>query len=855
MKLGLSFILFLLSFFCFFQESFAENISQRIYKIYFSGNSVFSEQELRRFSRLRVAEEFREDVLVDSVARIKEAYYEQGYLNANVEISVDKTEDPDVRIYCSIKENVASRIRSVEIKGELPVEANKKIEKIAKDAEDQLYSENNLKNLKLQFLVALRNEGYLQAEVLALEVDNVENSSNKNLHYQIVAKEPITINFVGNNLFSPAELLYPLRLNSRTFPFAPTAISSLIREIRAMYESQGYFFAKVDFQELAPEGKRKIYQINIEEGKQVFLRDLSFSGNTKFSNDNLENLMQTKPKGWFLFHRWSPVVLSKEILANDLLAIEDFYNDAGYPNVKTSYKIIPTDDDAELDLEIDVVEDGEDRSEDIFFSYKESSNLSNDLKAQIEEGIVRGELLSEKIIQEQRERILKLLKERGYLNAKVDIEFEGRTSNVNIQIDPGVIIRIGKVGVAGNYFIDQDLILVTSKLEASEILLESDLKQAEEALYRTGFFRSVEISPVDGALDSASEDLIIKVVERDTGNFQLGLNLNSEEGLHILSEVGQKNLWKSGKAVTLGVDGFVRNGQNVFDAGTMKLGIASQDIFGSGFDHFVELFARYSLQLVDSYSYDRVGYSSNFRRKLAKDLNLGIFYSVFQEKLYDVPEDIIISNIDIDTKRLAVFNGQLDWDKRDSLYNARKGSRTLLQARSSTEAMGSTVNFYGFSAQQSVYFPLLIDLVWANNVNFTLLEPFSDTDVIPLSQRLFLGGRDSLRGFSRNAIGPRGFEGDIVGGDRSLNMRSEFQLDFSETLIGVMFLDAGQVFLRNQGAFVGDKNNFNDLRFSPGFGFRYRTPIGPISAEYGFALDRENGERLGRFNFGIGTGF
>ena len=106
------------------------------------------------------------------------------------------------------------------------------------------------------------------------------------------------------------------------------------------------------------------------------------------------------------------------------------------------------------------------------------------------------------------------------------------------------------------------------------------------------------------------------------------MTLNTEEGLHLLGEVGQKNLWRSGRAVTLGIDGFIRNGRNGFDAGTLRFGVSSQNIYNSGFDHFIELFGRYSLQLLETYSYDRVGYSSNFRRKLSRDLNLGIFWNI-----------------------------------------------------------------------------------------------------------------------------------------------------------------------------------------------------------------------------------
>ncbi len=40
-----------------------------------------------------------------------------------------------------------------------------------------------------------------------------------------------------------------------------------------------------------------------------------------------------------------------------------------------------------------------------------------------------------------------------------------------------------------------------------------------------------------------------------------------------------------------------------------------------------------------------------------------------------------------------------------------------------------------------------------------------------------------------------------------------------------------------------------------GLGFRYRTPIGALRAEYGWKLDRQPGESVGQFYFAIGDVF
>lgn len=132
------------------------------------------------------------------------------------------------------------------------------------------------------------------------------------------------------------------------------------------------------------------------------------------------------------------------------------------------------------------------------------------------------------------------------------------------------------------------------------------------------------------------------------------------------------------------------------------------------------------------------------------------------------------------------------------------------------------------------------------------MVPFGDADVIPLGQRLFLGGRDTLRGFAIGEVGPKGVDGDVLGGDESINASTELQFSLTDNFIAVLFIDAGQAFLENEGDFTGDTLDFSDLRYTPGLGGRYKTPVGPISIEYGFVTERETDERSGRLNIAIG---
>jgi outer membrane protein insertion porin family len=53
----------------------------------------------------------------------------------------------------------------------------------------------------------------------------------------------------------------------------------------------------------------------------------------------------------------------------------------------------------------------------------------------------------------------------------------------------------------------------------------------------------------------------------------------------------------------------------------------------------------------------------------------------------------------------------------------------------------------------------------------------------------------------------------------------------------------------------GNAFTFKNFRHSAGPGLRYMTPVGPISLDYGFKIDRRTGESIGEVHFSISGTF
>jgi outer membrane protein insertion porin family len=106
---------------------------------------------------------------------------------------------------------------------------------------------------------------------------------------------------------------------------------------------------------------------------------------------------------------------------------------------------------------------------------------------------------------------------------------------------------------------------------------------------------------------------------------------------------------------------------------------------------------------------------------------------------------------------------------------------------------------------------------------------------LPASERFFAGGDSTIRGYALDTVGAPGTispSGYPTGGNAVLLLNGELRFPVWREMGAVVFVDGGNVFRRVTEFDLGE------LRGSVGFGFRYRSPVGPIRVDLGFKMDR-----------------
>jgi outer membrane protein insertion porin family len=129
---------------------------------------------------------------------------------------------------------------------------------------------------------------------------------------------------------------------------------------------------------------------------------------------------------------------------------------------------------------------------------------------------------------------------------------------------------------------------------------------------------------------------------------------------------------------------------------------------------------------------------------------------------------------------------------------------------------------------------------------------------LPLFERYFPGGINSIRGFQTRTLGPRepirnaqgqDIQSDPIGGSRQLVVNNELIFPIVEQLglKGVFFFDLGNAWLDSDGYDLGN------LRYAAGGGLRWQSPLGPIRIELGIPLNRKRHEKASVVLFSFGA--
>ena len=438
-----------------------------------------------------------------------------------------------------------------------------------------------------------------------------------------------------------------------------------------------------------------------------------------------------------------------------------------------------------------------------------------------------GKILNMNKLKDSINEINKYYRNEGYPLGRV---IDRRIKNGNqlyLKINEG---KINKITIEGNKETKEYIIRRELSVEEGGVLNMKKLQRDVRDIYKLGFFNQVEPKFSQVKNNPQAVNVNIKVKEKKTGNLQFGVSHSPDSGMMGLISVSKDNLFGRGQKVNLKLE--AGKEADYYEVGFYDPWMSKYFDVKTSFDF--NLYNKRDNTLDDEEIREKGGNVSIGRQLTYNTMG---YFTLDVSKIKD-EEDPWRDNRSLKLRTIR--------DTSDSAVNPRHGGEQSFFVEKAG-LIGGDDDYTKYSMELKKYFPSLEKNSWAFRVKVAGSEGIVHDD-----KRYYLGGSNGIRGYGNSYYDePDEDDGNIEGqydatkngfvGKSMLLGSLEYRIPLADSVRGVIFGDVGRTYQTD--SIDLEKGDFN---YSYGVGVRFRTPIGEIGIDYGYAPDakRDSNDEL-----------
>lgn len=642
------------------------------------------------------------------------------------------------------------------------------------------------------------------------------------------------------------------------------------RNLRDHFQSQGYIDAEVTFRELPATGDERTIEYAIARGAKQKLTHLEIQGNQHFKTDLLEDRMFLRASSF----RYRGGRYSDAFLHRDEATITSFYKENGYRDVKVASAVQRGYRGNPADLAVTIkIEEGPQWT----VAHLDVHGL--DLKTQTavlaKLHSLAGKPYSDLSVAHDRSEILTVCHSGGFAKAalRVNITPAGAPNQVTLEyvVQPGTQEFVRDIIFGGLGATRPNTVMQSIKFAKGDPLSFPKLREAQHDLYDRGIFAKVNtaIQNTDG--DERQHFVLFDFTEAHRYNLTLGIGAELARIGGTASSVNapqQNSGFVPRLSVTLDRLNFFGLGQTLTlqtRLSTLEQRASISYTIPRAFDIKNSTFTITTLYDVSrdvlTFASRREEATFQWSQKLSKHSTILGRFSYRRVDTSDVVIPSLLVPQLLQPVRIGILSGDYVQDHRDNPADGHSGMYNTIDAGVASGIFGSERSFARVLARNATYHKLSKNLVLARQTTVGVILPFSTaagltaSDSVPLPERFFAGGSLSNRGLPENQAGPRDVgtpagpggtatqpTGFPLGGNAEFFNSIELRFPLiGDNIGGVLFHDAGNVYTSaSDFSFrVRQRNaqDFNYMVHAAGFGLRYKTPIGPVRADFAYSIN------------------
>lgn len=669
--------------------------------------------------------------------------------------------------------------------------------------------------------------------------------------------------YTGNDQIKEADLreAFPVQVGQ----FAnPAVIRRDLQPLRDLYFEKGYFNVAIDADSAVVDANNlQDLVIRIDEGKKVKVKSIAFVGNVNLESGKLRGAMKQGTTGFLRGGTFKRQQFEEDRDRIVTYCRNQGYLDAAITETELNFRtreVSSTDADGravvsrvdnreELDLVIHIQEGAQYFVGDINW---EGNTVFDDLAIADQIYLQKGKVFKEDEYLSTLDNLQQVYADRGYIYITVEPQRDivEHAVNIDFRFLEGQPAKLHDIQVSGNTKTYDNVILREMRTFPGDTFSNTRIQATVRDIFQTGFFEDIQpdIQPVAGG----DVDMILKVKEKQTGQFMFGMAYSAETSASGFIQVAETNF--RGKGQNIGVTWQFGSRQRYVD-----LSFTEPWFRGTPTTVGADLFDRYQYNYDDFYESRIRGFSLRLGRRIpgTRYSRVGLRYELSETRLSNFSASYVkylddleqsLGTSDLPWQRLD----KIDWpqtksslrlslnrNSTDSPFFPTMGSKTSYSVEVAGGALGGEIEFQEHELSHSYYQKLPGGLALHLRGFFGLIHGLSSADKIPDWERYRLGGnrRLPLRGYKDLEVVPRG-NPSFIGGRYFTIFNTEILYPLTNAIQLLTFLDMGDVWNSFSEA------DLADLRKGAGFGLRVEVPMmGTIGFDYGYGFDRVGGPR------------
>ena len=796
-----------------------------------------STSRLLAVANLRIGDEWSDSTVRDAVDRLLAWYERQGYLvdlTPSVQVEDQGTR---ARVTIHIDEKDRVRITRIAFPGSPAFSRLRHLIKI-RMAEGEYFSQDSLDRGLARLSDLYHAGGYLQASIgpphVSLDRSGVSISIpiERGPHYRVVMEgEPAGWT---QTLLDQLTLFHERRDDEDFFT------EEAERSTRFLVD-HGFRRATARIERHREENEDILVRVVIDAGPRMRLTRVTLVGTAEENGRELGPLIRTIPSSW-LRTRYA----KEDVLEADRGLILSWYRAKGFLSAKATVEVQQDPERERVGVTFRIEEGTQTRVGAVRVEGHHAFDAAT-LLAQFD--LPTGSPYVEGRFRAARAALLAFYNEQGYIYSTVEASTTFSVDRTRVDLDfriqEGIAVVIGPITLSGNQRTHDAVILRELDIKPGDAYSTRRILDSQRRVTRLGFLQEVRLDPVDPERVEPVKALRLSVKERDAGSVDVGFGYANYEGVRGFGEIAYRNLMGTGRRAGLRIEGSRIERKAV-------LSYRHPWLFDRRIDGRAALY--HEIRDEKTRGYQRTTYGGNVgvEKKWAPSL-LGSLVYEYQLNQFDPAPPL-----DNDRSNIASLTPSLSWDTRDDLFNPHAGLLSTLAFENAALLLGSQEQFWKVTSGTSWFHALGGSVVAALGVRAGTSNRFGETRanragpqlLLPATERFYVGGRNTVRGYDEDTIGPLDpATGTPTGGNIMVVTNAEVRVQLPKSLGIVLFWDGGNVWHNQRDV------RWTDLKTTTGAGLRYNTPVGPLRFDYGHKLNWQPGEAHGTFHFTLGHAF